>query len=167
MKVLLGAYRVFSCLFFVDSSLLPSLLDWLKVELSVLKERIGFTFVQFVFYQIVGWPWQSRRILCIMVVDTKQDYNHSQEIDIFRYVAGISFSKDTEAFFVGVADCAYSSLLEFNRSNGNTYLDSYFWGVVWMLRTSYRPSNRGMTCIEALSFRVDWAWHVAFISSQS
>ncbi|KAG6544502.1 hypothetical protein Mapa_014140 [Marchantia paleacea] len=61
----------------------------------------------------------------VHIFDTKQDYNQSQEIDIFGEVAGISFSPDTEALFVGVTDRTYGSLLEYNRCRTNTYLDSY------------------------------------------
>ena len=60
----------------------------------------------------------------VHIFDTRQDYNKSQEIDLFGEIAGISFSPDTEAFFVGVADRTYGSLLEFNRRRTNFYLDS-------------------------------------------
>ncbi|KAL3685555.1 hypothetical protein R1sor_003577 [Riccia sorocarpa] len=61
----------------------------------------------------------------VHIFDTKQDYNQCQEIDIFGEVAGISFSPDTEALFVAVTDRTYGSLLEFNRSHANTYLDCF------------------------------------------
>lgn len=61
----------------------------------------------------------------VHIFDTKQDYRQCQEIDIFGEMAGISFSPDTEALFVGVADRTYGSLLEFNRCRANMYLDSY------------------------------------------
>eukprot|EP00897_Mesotaenium_endlicherianum_P006613 jgi/Mesen1/5980/ME000302S04982 len=51
----------------------------------------------------------------IHVFDTKQEYKQSQEIDLFGEIAGISFSPDAEALYVGMADRTYSSLLEFNR----------------------------------------------------
>lgn len=63
----------------------------------------------------------------VHLYDTKQDYTKSQEIDLFGEIAGISFSPDTEAFFVGVADRTYGSLLEFNRRRMNYYLDSILW----------------------------------------
>ncbi|XVE55467.1 hypothetical protein DITRI_Ditri03aG0161000 [Diplodiscus trichospermus] len=60
----------------------------------------------------------------VHVFDTESGYVNCQEIDIFGEIAGISFSPDTEAFFVGVADRTYGSLLEFNRRHYNRYLDS-------------------------------------------
>ncbi|PIA48103.1 hypothetical protein AQUCO_01400588v1 [Aquilegia coerulea] len=60
----------------------------------------------------------------VHIYDTQADYNQDQEIDLFGEIAGISFSPDTEAFFVAVADRTYGSLLEFNRKRGYQYLDS-------------------------------------------
>ncbi|XP_057975046.1 uncharacterized WD repeat-containing protein C2A9.03 isoform X2 [Malania oleifera] len=61
----------------------------------------------------------------VHVFDTKSSYTKGQEIDLFGEIAGISFSPDTEALFVGVADRTYGSLLEFNRRHYNyNYLDS-------------------------------------------
>ncbi|KAJ6919889.1 hypothetical protein NC651_013739 [Populus alba x Populus x berolinensis] len=62
----------------------------------------------------------------VHVFDTQSDYLKCQEIDLFGEIAGISFSPDTEALFVGVADRTYGSLLEFNRRHYNFYLDSMF-----------------------------------------
>ncbi|CAM6037453.1 unnamed protein product [Sphagnum compactum] len=59
----------------------------------------------------------------VHVFDTKQDFTKCQEIDLFGEVAGISFSPDSEALYVGVADRTYGSLLEFNRSHSNSYLN--------------------------------------------
>ncbi|GFY96428.1 transducin/WD40 repeat-like superfamily protein [Actinidia rufa] len=60
----------------------------------------------------------------IHIFDTQSDYAKSQEIDLFGEIAGISFSPDTEALFVGVSDRTYGSLLEFKRRYYNHYLDS-------------------------------------------
>ncbi|GKV09310.1 hypothetical protein SLEP1_g20830 [Rubroshorea leprosula] len=60
----------------------------------------------------------------VHVFDTESGYVNCQEIDMFGEIAGISFSPDTEALFVGVADRTYGSLLEFNRKHYNQYLDS-------------------------------------------
>ena len=60
----------------------------------------------------------------VHIFDVYQDFTKSQEIDIFGEIAGISFSPDTEALFIGVADRTYGSLLEYNRRHVNTYLDS-------------------------------------------
>ncbi|KAL7245698.1 hypothetical protein ACSBR2_000932 [Camellia fascicularis] len=62
----------------------------------------------------------------VHVFDAQCDYAKAQEIDLFGEIAGISFSPDTEALFVGVADRMYGSLLEFNRRDYNHYLDSMF-----------------------------------------
>ncbi|XP_052200890.1 uncharacterized WD repeat-containing protein C2A9.03 isoform X2 [Diospyros lotus] len=62
----------------------------------------------------------------VHIFETQGDYGKAQEIDLFGEIAGISFSPDTEALFVGVADRTYGSLLEFNRRRYNHYLDSTF-----------------------------------------
>ncbi|KAL0313963.1 UNVERIFIED_CONTAM: putative WD repeat-containing protein C2A9.03 [Sesamum angustifolium] len=62
----------------------------------------------------------------IHVFDTKSDYATGQEIDLFGEIAGISFSPDSEALFVGVSDRTYGSLLEFNRRRFDHYLDCIF-----------------------------------------
>ncbi|KAK4747478.1 hypothetical protein SAY87_014064 [Trapa incisa] len=60
----------------------------------------------------------------VHVLDVQSGYSRSQEIDLFGEIAGISFSPDAESLFVGIADRAYGSLLEFNRRHCNRYLDS-------------------------------------------
>lgn len=60
----------------------------------------------------------------VHIFDVKQDFKRSQEIDIFGEIAGISFSPDREALFIGVADRTYGSLLEYKRCGANTYIDS-------------------------------------------
>uniref|UniRef100_A0A1J3I733 Putative WD repeat-containing protein C2A9.03 n=1 Tax=Noccaea caerulescens TaxID=107243 RepID=A0A1J3I733_NOCCA len=62
----------------------------------------------------------------VHVFDTEAGYGCCQEIDLFGEIAGISFSPDTEALFVSVADRTYGSLLEFNRKRNRLYLDSIF-----------------------------------------
>lgn len=62
----------------------------------------------------------------VHLFDTQSGYVKCQEIDLFGEIAGISFSQDTEALFVGVADRTYGSLLEFKRRRCNGYLDSIF-----------------------------------------
>ncbi|XP_068636760.1 uncharacterized WD repeat-containing protein C2A9.03-like isoform X2 [Aristolochia californica] len=62
----------------------------------------------------------------VHIFNTNSDYCKAQEIDLFGEIAGISFSPDTEALFVGVADRTYGSLLEFKRSSCNRYLDSFY-----------------------------------------
>jgi WD40 repeat protein len=60
----------------------------------------------------------------VHIFDSQSGYTQSQEIDIFGEIAGVSFSPDTEALFVGVADRTYGSLLEFTRKHYYQYLDS-------------------------------------------
>ncbi|XP_047174492.1 uncharacterized WD repeat-containing protein C2A9.03-like isoform X1 [Vigna umbellata] len=62
----------------------------------------------------------------VHVYDSRSGYVEGQEIDLFGEIAGISFSPDTEALFVGIADRTYGSLLEFVRKRYNYYLDSIF-----------------------------------------
>ncbi|VFQ85086.1 unnamed protein product [Cuscuta campestris] len=58
----------------------------------------------------------------VHIFDTHSNYESCQEIDLFGEIAGISFSPDTEALFVGVGDTTYGSLLEFNRRHRNRYV---------------------------------------------
>ncbi|KAH7282692.1 hypothetical protein KP509_35G044000 [Ceratopteris richardii] len=60
----------------------------------------------------------------VHVFDVYQDFRKSQEIDMFGEIAGISFSPDTEALFIGIADRTYGSLLEFNHCHANAYLNA-------------------------------------------
>ncbi|XP_047979953.1 uncharacterized WD repeat-containing protein C2A9.03-like isoform X1 [Salvia hispanica] len=62
----------------------------------------------------------------VHVFDTKSDYAAGQEIDLFGEIAGISFSPDADALFVGVSDRTYGSLLEFNRRSYDSYLNCIF-----------------------------------------
>lgn len=95
---------------------------FLGSSLAVLKGRIGairsIRFTADGRFMVMAEPADF-----VHVFDTKQDYSHCQEIDLFGEVAGVSFSPDSESLFVGVADRTYGSLLEFNRGHANTYLD--------------------------------------------
>ena len=51
----------------------------------------------------------------VHIFNLKENCNRCQEIDLFGEVAGISFSPDSEAFFIGTEDLTYGSLLEFDR----------------------------------------------------
>ncbi|XP_073282733.1 uncharacterized WD repeat-containing protein C2A9.03-like, partial [Primulina huaijiensis] len=62
----------------------------------------------------------------VHIFDTSSDYSRGQEIDLFGEIAGISFSPDTEALFVGVSDRTYGSLLELNRRRYDPYSDCMF-----------------------------------------
>ncbi|KAJ1291968.1 hypothetical protein BS78_02G357200 [Paspalum vaginatum] len=61
----------------------------------------------------------------VHVYDAQAGYSKEQEIDMFGDIAGMSFSPDAEALFVGVADRTYGSLMEFSRKHRRHYLDSY------------------------------------------
>ncbi|XP_020250587.1 uncharacterized WD repeat-containing protein C2A9.03-like isoform X2 [Asparagus officinalis] len=61
----------------------------------------------------------------VHVFDVGAGYCEAQEIDLFGEIAGISFSPDTEALFVGIADRTYGSLLEFRRRHQYQYTDSF------------------------------------------
>ena len=96
----------------------------LSRSLAVLKGRIG---------AIRGLRFSSDgRFLAaaeaadfVHVYDVRACYSREQEIDIFGELAGVSFSPDAEALFVGVADRTYGSLIEFSRRHRYDYLDSY------------------------------------------
>ncbi|XP_020187903.1 uncharacterized WD repeat-containing protein C2A9.03 isoform X1 [Aegilops tauschii subsp. strangulata] len=61
----------------------------------------------------------------VHVYDARAGYGAAQEIGLFGEIAGVAFSPDADALFVGVADRAYGSLLEFGRRGRHAYLDSY------------------------------------------
>ncbi|KAL5992345.1 hypothetical protein ACLOJK_013262 [Asimina triloba] len=86
----------------------------LSTSLAVLKGRMGairaIKFTSDGRFMAMAEPADF-----VHIFDTRSDYCKGQEIDLFGEIAGISFSPDTEALFVGVADRTYGSLLEFKR----------------------------------------------------
>ncbi|CAK9878240.1 unnamed protein product [Sphagnum jensenii] len=93
-------------------------------SLAVLKGRIGA--IRSIRFTADGrFMAMAEPADFVHVFDTKQDFAKCQEIDLFGEVAGISFSPDAEALYVGVADRTYGSLLEFNRSHANSYLNCF------------------------------------------
>lgn len=60
----------------------------------------------------------------IHIHDVNANYCNPQEIDIFGEIAGISFSPDSEALFVGIENRTYGSLMEFRRRHPCQYLSS-------------------------------------------
>lgn len=62
----------------------------------------------------------------VHIYDCFADYGKSYEIDFFGEIAGLSFSPDTEAFYIGVADQTYGGLMEFKRRQQHHYLN-YLW----------------------------------------
>ncbi|XP_050159913.1 uncharacterized WD repeat-containing protein C2A9.03-like isoform X1 [Malus sylvestris] len=62
----------------------------------------------------------------VHILDTQCGYVKEQEIDLFGEIAGISFSPDTEALFVGIADRTYGSVLELDKRHRNQYLEAVF-----------------------------------------
>ncbi|KAL3830449.1 hypothetical protein ACJIZ3_019251 [Penstemon smallii] len=97
----------------------------LSESLSVLKGRMGairtIRFTSDGRFMAMAEPADF-----VHVFDTQSDYSTVQEIDLFGEIAGITFSPDSEALFVGVSDRAYGSLLEFNRKRNNLYLECIF-----------------------------------------
>ncbi|OEL36543.1 putative WD repeat-containing protein C2A9.03 [Dichanthelium oligosanthes] len=67
----------------------------------------------------------SEAVDFVHVYDSHSGYTKEQEIDIFGEIAGMSFSPDGEALFVGIADRTYGSLIEFSRRHRYDYLNSY------------------------------------------
>jgi len=62
----------------------------------------------------------------VHIFDTQSGFLKSQQIDLFGEIAGISFSPDTEALYVGIADRTYGSLMEYKRRKDNHYIDSFY-----------------------------------------
>jgi WD40 repeat protein len=60
----------------------------------------------------------------VHIYDSFADYGKSHEIDLFGEIAGLSFSPDTEAFYVGIADPTYGGLIEFTKRHQHHYLNS-------------------------------------------
>lgn len=56
----------------------------------------------------------------IHIYDVKGGFEQYQEIDLFGEIAGVSFTPESDAFFVGIADITYSSLLLFDRYHPST-----------------------------------------------
>ncbi|XP_077213006.1 transducin/WD40 repeat-like superfamily protein isoform X2 [Tasmannia lanceolata] len=94
----------------------------LSTSLGVLKGRMGA--IRAIKFSSDGrFMAMAEPADFVHIYDTQSDYCNVQEIDLFGEIAGISFSPDTEALFVGVADRTYGSLLEFDRRRCNWYLD--------------------------------------------
>ncbi|KAF9610326.1 hypothetical protein IFM89_021996, partial [Coptis chinensis] len=90
-------------------------------SLAVLKGRMGA--IRAIKFSSDGrFMAMSEPADFVHIYDTQSEYSREQEIDLFGEIAGISFSPDTEALFVAVADRTYGSLLEYNRKRSNRYL---------------------------------------------
>jgi WD40 repeat protein len=59
----------------------------------------------------------------VHIYDCFADYGKSHEINFFGEIAGLSFSPDTEAFYIGVADQTYGGLMEYRRRHQHHYLN--------------------------------------------
>jgi WD40 repeat protein len=59
----------------------------------------------------------------VHIFDVQSNYNKRQELDLFGEISGMSFSPDTEAFYIGVADQTYGGLMEFSRRHQHHYLN--------------------------------------------
>ncbi|XP_010269214.1 PREDICTED: uncharacterized WD repeat-containing protein C2A9.03-like isoform X2 [Nelumbo nucifera] len=93
----------------------------LSKSLEVLKGRMGA--IRAVKFTLDGrFMAMAEPADFVHIYDVRSGYSKAQEIDMFGEIAGISFSPDTEALFVGVADRTYGSLLEFNRRHCDPHL---------------------------------------------
>ena len=63
----------------------------------------------------------------VHIYDSFANYGRSHEIDFFGEIAGLSFSPDTEAFYIGVADQTYGGLMELRRRHQHHYLNCLWW----------------------------------------
>ena len=52
----------------------------------------------------------------VHVYDVGSGFGTAQEIDLFGEVAGISFSPDSQSFFVAISDTLYNSLVQYKRA---------------------------------------------------
>lgn len=96
----------------------------LSQSLSVLKGRMGA--IRAISFSLDGQFMATAEAAdFVHIYDTKSGYSTEQEIDLFGEIAGITFSPDTEALFIGIADRTYGSLLEYNRRRYGYYLDSF------------------------------------------
>ncbi|XP_023522203.1 uncharacterized WD repeat-containing protein C2A9.03-like [Cucurbita pepo subsp. pepo] len=94
-------------------------------SLAVLKGRMGA--IRCVKFSLDGkFLSMAEPADFVHIYESRTGYEQAQEIDMFGEIAGISFSPDTEALFVGVADRTYGSVLEFNKRHHNKYIDSIF-----------------------------------------
>ncbi|KAG7020205.1 SPBC2A9.03, partial [Cucurbita argyrosperma subsp. argyrosperma] len=94
-------------------------------SLAVLKGRMGA--IRCVKFSLDGkFLSMAEPADFVHIYESRTGYEQAQEIDLFGEIAGISFSPDTEALFVGVADRTYGSVLEFNKRHHNKYVDSIF-----------------------------------------
>ncbi|XP_022951511.1 uncharacterized WD repeat-containing protein C2A9.03-like isoform X2 [Cucurbita moschata] len=94
-------------------------------SLAVLKGRMGA--IRCVKFSLDGkFLSMAEPADFVHIYESRTGYEQAQEIDLFGEIAGISFSPDTEALFVGVADRTYGSVLEFNKRHHNKYIDSIF-----------------------------------------
>jgi len=95
----------------------------LSQSISVLKGRMGA--IRAIRFTSDGrFMAMAEAADFVHIFDTQSHHAKAQEIDLFGEIAGISFSPDTEALFVGIADRSYGSLLEFNRRHYDYYLNS-------------------------------------------
>lgn len=94
---------------------------------------------------VSSWQWPSPQPLfasSMWEVGTTCNRNWI----FFGEISGISFSPDAEALFVGVWDCQYGSLFQYNRRRNYSYLHSLLWG-----RSSlFCCTPCGFICFDAL-----------------
>uniref|UniRef100_A0A7S0EYQ1 DUF2415 domain-containing protein n=1 Tax=Hanusia phi TaxID=3032 RepID=A0A7S0EYQ1_9CRYP len=57
----------------------------------------------------------------VHIFDVKSNWENVQEIDIFGEIAGISFSPDDDALFVGISDRIYGTMMQYRRKLNGLY----------------------------------------------
>lgn len=61
----------------------------------------------------------------IHIFDVRSNFHEAQEIDLFGEIAGVSFSPDNDALFVGVADRTYGAMMQFRKTRSG-FMDSAY-----------------------------------------
>mmetsp|Transcript_23872 Transcript_23872/g.35060 ORF Transcript_23872/g.35060 Transcript_23872/m.35060 type:complete len:438 (+) Transcript_23872:123-1436(+) len=62
----------------------------------------------------------------IHVFDVNSNFHECQEIDVFGEIAGVSFSPDNDAFFVGIADRTYGAMMQFRKTRKGLLDSSHY-----------------------------------------
>uniref|UniRef100_A0A7S4PRP2 DUF2415 domain-containing protein n=1 Tax=Guillardia theta TaxID=55529 RepID=A0A7S4PRP2_GUITH len=57
----------------------------------------------------------------VHIFDVKSNFENVQEIDIFGEIAGISFSPEDDALFVGISDRMYGTMMQYRRKLNGLY----------------------------------------------
>jgi WD40 repeat protein len=63
----------------------------------------------------------------VHIYDTKSGYDREQLLDMFGEISGISFTPESDHFYMGIYDRAYRSLAEFSRVRHFDMIDNIIW----------------------------------------